>query len=261
MSLDLLRARVVFRDRSFADVLDLSLRFLAVHWRSYLKVSVVSLFPAALGAIVAGRWLGWMQSWLISLPLAIFSATPFTILASRLVFQDHVRVRDVMRAAWSDSLRLVFARSFALIGVLFGLVFLVLPGFWLAAIFFFLPEVMLLERASFGTALARAQRVSSTATSDVIVGIFFGVLAPLVAVLLTDWAGGMIIGEVLMFRPPAPLWNEGGSVLGAIGLFLAVPFVATARFFLYLNVRTRVEGWDIQTRFAEIKRRLEESAA
>ena len=30
---------------------------------------------------------------------------------------------------------------------------------------------------------------------------------------------------------------------------------ATARFFLYLNVRTRAEGWDIQTRFAALAAR------
>jgi hypothetical protein len=260
MSLDLLRARVVFRDRSFADVVDLSLRFLAVHWRSYLKVSVVSLLPALLGSIALGYWLGWVAAWFITLPIAIFVETPFTILASRLVFQDRVRVRDVMRSTLSDSFRLVFARSFAITCVLFGLPFLVLPGFWLATIFFFLSEVMLLERAPLGTALARAQRVSSAATSDVIIGIFFVVLAPLVAVFLADWAGRTIIGDVLMFRPPAAIWYEGGSVLGTIGLFLSVPFVATARFFLYLNVRTRVEGWDIQTRFAEIKRRFEAAA-
>ena len=31
--------------------------------------------------------------------------------------------------------------------------------------------------------------------------------------------------------------------------------LATARFFLYLNVRTRTEGWDIQTRFAQLAMR------
>jgi hypothetical protein len=40
-----------------------------------------------------------------------------------------------------------------------------------------------------------------------------------------------------------------------LGLFAQVPYLATARFFLYLNVRTRAEGWDIQTRFAAIAAR------
>ncbi|CAN5747553.1 hypothetical protein BH11MYX4_BH11MYX4_30880 [soil metagenome] len=34
-----------------------------------------------------------------------------------------------------------------------------------------------------------------------------------------------------------------------------IPYVATARFFIYLNVRTRVEGWDVQTRFAALAAR------
>jgi len=253
--MDLLRARVVFRDRSMADVLDLSMRFLAVQWRAYAKLTLVTLVPLLLLSLGAAYLWGWIWGWIIALGLAMILETPFTILASRLVFQDKVRVRDVLRGARSDLLRVLFARTFALIGIAFGLFFVILPGFWLGAIFFFLSEVMLLERAGFGTALGRAQRVASAATTDVILGIFFVVLAPLIAVLLTDWAGRTLIGEVLQFRPPQPVWNEGGSVLGIIGLYLAVPYIATARFFMYLNVRTRVEGWDIQTRFAEIARK------
>ena len=43
MSLDVVSARVAFRDRGLLDVLDLALRFLAVQIRSYAKVSVVVL--------------------------------------------------------------------------------------------------------------------------------------------------------------------------------------------------------------------------
>ena len=56
------------------------------------------------------------------------------------------------------------------------------------------------------------------------------------------------------------MWTEGGGVLATLGLFAAVPYLATARFFLYLNVRTRAEGWDIQTRFAAIAARADEDA-
>ena len=36
---------------------------------------------------------------------------------------------------------------------------------------------------------------------------------------------------------------------------------ATTRFFVYLDVRTRAEGWDIQTRFAALARRDAEAGA
>jgi hypothetical protein len=39
---------------------------------------------------------------------------------------------------------------------------------------------------------------------------------------------------------------------------LFIPYVATARFLAYLDLRTRSEGWDIQTRFAAIALRAAE---
>jgi hypothetical protein len=57
------------------------------------------------------------------------------------------------------------------------------------------------------------------------------------------------------------LWSSGWSTLAAFGLFAQVPYVATARFFLYLNTRTGAEGWDIQTRFAGLAARMERERA
>jgi hypothetical protein len=34
-----------------------------------------------------------------------------------------------------------------------------------------------------------------------------------------------------------------------LGFWIFVPFCACSRFFIYLNLRTKIEGWDIQARF------------
>jgi len=73
--------------------------------------------------------------------------------------------------------------------------------------------------------------------------------------------GRAFIGELLQFRPPAPAWTAGGSVLAILGFFAIIPYVTTARFFTYLNMRTRTEGWDIQTRFAAIAARGQQEEA
>ena len=41
---------------------------------------------------------------------------------------------------------------------------------------------------------------------------------------------------------------------------MTVPFAATCRFLLYINARTRTEGWDVQTRFAAIAARAREES-
>jgi hypothetical protein len=255
--LDLLRARVAFRERSISDVLDFALRFVVVHGRVYTKVALASVIPLAAVSLAAGLTLGWTTTWLIAIPLAIACEIPFTVLASRLVFEDQVRTRDVLRAAIRDGARVAFVRALGAALVVIGLSALIVPGIWLATIFLFLGEVMLLERSSMLQAFGRAQRVASSAASEVVVAMLVLALVPAGAVLLADIAGRAVIGELLQFRPPRPLWTEGGGALATLGLFAQVPYLATARFFLYLNVRTRAEGWDIQTRFAAIAARAD----
>jgi hypothetical protein len=253
--LDLLRTRVAFRDRSVADVLDLALRFAAVQGRAYAKVALVSLLPLALLSIAAGYALGWAAAWAIALPLAVLAEVPFTVLASRLVFQDEVRVRDVVSAAIRELPRIALARVIEGTLIAIGFAVLVLPGFWVGSVFLFQTEVMLLERAGVGQAIGRSQRLAGNAFSEVLLAVAVLGLVPIVSVLLVDVAGRAVIGDVLQFRAPQAAWVKGGSALATIGLFLQVPYLATARFFLYLNVRTRAEGWDIQTRFAALASR------
>lgn len=255
--MNLLSARVAFRDRGLADVLDLTVRFLSVHRGVVLRVGALTVLPFALVALLAGRFLGWQLAWAVALPLVILVDAPFTILASRLVFEQDVRARDVLQASLRASFRVVSARILALVLVALGTGMIVVPGIAVAAFTLFVGEVMLLERSPLGRSFARAYSVASNATGDVVLAILVLALVPIGAVLLTDVGGRMLIGEVFQFRPPRPVWSEGGSALGVLGLFLQVPFFATARFFLYLNVRTRTEGWDIQARFAALAARVD----
>jgi len=75
------------------------------------------------------------------------------------------------------------------------------------------------------------------------------------AVFLGDFAGRSILGDLLEADAPEPLLTTGGGLLPLVGFWLFVPYLATARFFVYLDMRTRAEGWDIQTRFAAIAAR------
>jgi hypothetical protein len=261
MSLDVLRARVAFRDRSFLDVMDLALRFVAVHARLYAKVAVLVLAPCAALTVATAWALGWIAAWSMAFALSFVAQVPFTVLASRLVFQENVAARAVVRASVREVPRIAVMRFGWLLLVGIAGAMLVAPGGWAASLFLFVDEVMILERSPAGPAFGRAQRIASGAMGDAIAALVMVTLVPLLAVFLADVGGRAFIGEILQFRAPAPVWSEGGSVLAVLGWFGVVPYVTTARFFTYLNVRTRAEGWDIQTRFAAIAARAEQHEA
>ncbi len=252
--MNVLQARVVFRDRPLADVLDLALRFCAVQGLRYAKVALattVPLFGITLAVAYAG---GPVWGWLTAIPLAIAAQLPFTVLASRLVFQDDVTVKNVLAIALKEAPRVIFVRTITLALVVASSIFVIVP-FVLAAIFLFLGEVMLLERAPLAAAMTRARRVSVSSVGDALLAIFALALIPAAAILLAEVGGRGVMSGLLQLRPPAALWDEGWSVLAFAGLFAIAPYAATARFFVYLNIRTRTEGWDIQTRFAAIAAR------
>lgn len=258
--MNIIRARVALRHRPFSDVLDLALRFIVVHWKLYLKISLVTLVPGVVGTwLVAGPLEGgWVWGWIVGITWTLFAQVPFTILASRLVFEDHVRARDVVSAALRESIRIFFLRLLTLTAMALAFTMLFVPAAWVAIIFCFSPEVLLLERATVGGTLGRSQRVAQSDFGESLLMVVFGVVATAGAVLLGDVAGRAVIEELLQFRGPASMFVAGGSVLGLVGLFGVVPYLATARFLTYLNIRTRAEGWDIQTRFAALAARADE---
>ena len=252
-------ARVVLRDRSTPDVLDLALRFLARHRVPFAKVGLVVLLPGVALTWAAGATLGWGLGWLVAIGLGLVAQAPFTELASRLVFERDVRVRDVLRRALSRVPRVLLVRGVQLIAIATASLFFFVPGLLVAALLFFVGEVVLLERVPLGASLSRLQRLASGA-GDAALGFLLLVVLHAVCTVMGDVCGRAVLTDLLSWTAPEPAWEHGGSLLAACGFWLFVPFAALARFFLYLNVRTRAEGWDIQTRFAAIARRAEAEA-
>lgn len=259
MSLDVLPGstrspRVVFRHRSVWDVFDLALRFLFVHRVRYLKVGLVVTLPSALTTIAIASTFGWVAGWLATIGGLLLTQSAYTVLAARLVFDEDVAIAAVLKSALRDAPRTVFASVVVLLLVALGLFFFVVPGLMVGSALFFLLEVMLLERASIGKAFSRAQRIASGSYGEALGAMFVAGLLLVLGTVLADFSGRAFVGDLLQFRPPKPFWVEGGSVLTVFGAYVTLPYVVTARFLGYLNVRTRVEGWDIQTRFAALAR-------
>jgi hypothetical protein len=255
---NVLEARVVLRDRTMLDVVDLALRFLVHYAKAYAKVSLVVLPPAFVASWAIATAAGWGWAWTASIALAPFAAAPFTALASRLMFEPSVRARDAIGAA-ASALPLLFAmRLLEGIGIGCGFWFLFAPAFWVWATFFYTNEVVVLERAGVGVGLTRLHRLLAGQSGETILALLFLTALHIVAVFLGDVVGRSVIEDLLEITPPASMLETKGSVLAMAAFWGFVPFGATCRFLVYVNARTRTEGWDVQTRFAAIAARAEE---
>ena len=259
--MDLMRARVALRERPLLDIFDLAIRFCAAHAWAYAKLSLVVLVPAFAVSYGAARLGGWWLGWPVTIVVTAFAGSPFVALASRLVFADAVGTREALGLALRALPGLIGVRILQAMAVGASLVMLGLPWFWLGTILLFVVEVLVLEGGGVGGTLGRAQRVANAHFPDAVLTMLLLLAAPIAAAMLADVAGREILQGLLEFKPPPSLFHAGGSWLALLGWWATVPLLQTARFFVYLDIRTRTEGWDIQTRFAAIAARSEAERA
>jgi hypothetical protein len=256
---DLSRARVILRERSTLDVLDLSLRFVVAHAGAYAKVTLVAVLPAALVSWGLAATAGWAWGWTATILLGLLVQAPFTVLASRLVFETDARIRDVLGASLRALPRLFMLRLAQVTVVVVGLTLFVVPGLWMGVMFLFVVEAATLERAKFSAAISRSMRLTSGRSGYAITAALALFLLHAAATFLGDDVGRFVVGSLLQFKEPEAIWSAGGSPLALVGFWLFLPYAATARFFVYLDLRTRSEGWDIQTQFVAIALRARET--
>jgi hypothetical protein len=253
--MDVMRARVELRERPLLDVLDLAVRFCAEHASAYAKLSLVVVLPSFAASWLAARLGGWWLGWAVTVALTSFATAPYVVLASRLVFADVVRVREALGVAARATpkligLRLVQAMSLAGSALLLGV-----PWLWVGTIWVFAVEVLVLEQPGLGQAFGRAMRIANAHFGVALLTMLLLGLAPLATAMLADVAGREAMQSVFEVRPPPSMFQAGGSWMAFAGWWVMVPIVTTARFLVYIDIRTRTEGWDIQTRFAAIAAR------
>jgi hypothetical protein len=250
--MDLMRAHVALRERPLLDVLDLAVRFCAAHAGTYGRLSLAVIVPAFGACWLVARFGGWTLGWAMALLIGAFADVPFVALASRLVFEDKVRARDAIATAVRALPRLLVVRGAQLLAIVASGVMLGLAWLWGGTVTLFVVEVIVLEHAGVKPALARASRIANARFGAAFATMLLLLVAPIAFALVADVAGREVLQSLLQVKPPPPVLHAGGSGLALLGWWASVPFLATARFFVYLDIRTRTEGWDIQTRFAAI---------
>lgn len=252
-------ASLELRERSVLDVLDLAVRFMSAHAKKYAALAGLVLVPGLALTWISIDVLGPFSAWGVALALGLAAQVPFTLLASRLVFEDEVPLRAVLADAARALGRTSLARFIQVFFVALGASLFGFPAFWPATTLFFVPEVVILERASAAETIARANQVGAQRRGETLLAVLLLLGLEVAFLVLATLAGRAVLVDFLQFTPSS-LSGIPGRPLALAGYWIFVPYRATARFLLYVNVRTREEGWDVQTRFAALASRYRREA-
>ena len=162
--MNLLAARVVLRQRSLADTLDLALPFCLANKRPLAVLSVVVLGPlAALTAYlrIARHW-PWPALWAVCLAWSLLFEGVFTVALGELLFKPpaEVRVRTFLARFFRRFPAIVVAVTVRQVVLAFAVSLVIFPVFIVAPSSIFVPEAVLLEGATLGKALARSRALA-----------------------------------------------------------------------------------------------------
>jgi hypothetical protein len=287
------RTRIVVRERSVLDTLDLALHVL----RAYLAPLLVTMALGAVPLMVVNHLLiGWMLPdtdnpldvpvrylWhmtvlsFLEAPLASVFATKYL---GQAVFLDRPRLREVVwdvlkrsrqivwcqilvRGAGAAWLLLLAADRYGEFEPFLDVVFpfgLVMYAIGLRSFRPFLNEIILLEQNPLVSrdeqqhaAGRRNQMLHGPSSGDL---FFRWWTAALIGVLLT----GMVYGTMLFLSGVLTNdWRQGPGMLMVAypaAVWLIATYLTVFRFLTYLNVRIRQEGWEVELRVRAEANRL-----
>jgi hypothetical protein len=251
--MNLLEARVALRPRTMSDVLDLAGPFCLANRRVFAPLAIWLTAVGGLLAFVCRRQAGfsWASVWLVVAGYLWLAGGLYTVAAGELLFREpaDLRLTALLGRFARRLVELVVARVVHAVALLFCASLLVpLPIF--AARWMFVVEAVLLESAMPFPAFTRSSRLALHRGVPCLGLALSCFLAPLLFALAAELLGFAVVELTLqMGRPFGALFSDGGSAYAVIGALLSAPFVASASFLGYIDLRTRKEGWDIQLRF------------
>lgn len=251
--MNLLEARVALRPRSMSDVIDLAGPFCIANRRLMAKLGLlVTVAGGGFCWLARATWgWSWTATWFAVAGFLVLANGLFTQAAGELLFRapDEISAMQVLRRFGRRFLPFLLAKILHMvILVLCAALFVPLPIF--ASRLFFVSEAVLLESGTPFASHARSSRLVLYRSIPCLGLAMACLCAPFLFAIAADLAGETLIDLVFqMGRPFGFLWSDGGSACAVIGALLSAPFVASASFLAYIDLRTRKEGWDIQLRF------------
>jgi hypothetical protein len=257
-----LAARVRLRTRTILEILDLGFVFCAENGKSYVKLALaILLLPFAVCAAARAFGLHWRSTWVLAIALGKLAEGAFTVAAGQLLFADSVATATVLAAFGRLLVPYIATRIWAFLA-LAACILIVVPFPSMVSRALFVSEYCLLEAASPNQCLKRGARLMRSHTGRAFGLGFSLIVAQAGFVVIAEALGQGLVEFVLQLgRPVGSLFDDGGSPFALAGFFLSLPYFTAARFFAYVDSRTRAEGWDIQVRFAALVQRAAPKAA
>ncbi len=289
-------ARITLRPRSLSEVLDLALLVTTNGMAGISsRLAAIALLPMLLGALAMHYLaeLSWMTVMLTTWLYASFIQGLFTVAIGQwLLSAEDPTVRTVLREfgrhlgrwfggwLWSRVLYLplilwagfVAGMELPLVGagadtdeavgmVLLGM-FCAMMGMPAHQSTLFLYEAVLLEQSRPSAAIKRSRQFVRAVSSRSWSAALMLVTVWATILFLSDQVLRFIVEDLLQTGFVAPgSFGVGGSPYLAFGLLVAVPVLAVTRFLLYIDGRTRVDGWDVQVKFMALAAQHEQRRA
>jgi len=239
--------RVVLRPRDPFEVFDLTLRFLRVHWRPITRLGalLVGLPTVALAPLL---WLTSGSAWWLLFPLALVLPVqaPMSALVGLLLFDEDATVRQALRMVWSRAPSLLAGWVALAVGaaIAAGSCGILSP---LLLALLFVMETGMLEAVPVVRMVRRSQALAGAHLGVAIAGALAQVLLLLWFAVLFELGGQLVVGWVLQLGVPFGRAQDGQLTPWLVaGILSSQVLFAAYRLFLYVDVRTRVEGWDLQ---------------
>ena len=241
---------VVLRPRSPFEVFDLVLLYLRANHRPLLRLWALVVLPPWVMLALPCWWFEghWAILFLVPVVLPLLQG-PFTVLGGHLLFDHDLGALEALRRGWAPSVLAAGLGNTALS----GLVVLFSCGFgavaWLP-VTLFVPESLLLERVSLGRAIQRSRVLGMGHPGAALVGVFSRLWLTLWGALVAELGGQLIVANGLQLGEPfGSAMQLQVTPFLLFGLLAMQPLHALYRLLLYIDVRTRVEGWDLQVAF------------
>jgi hypothetical protein len=235
--------RIALRPRGPLESLDLALRAAREWWRPLAKLSAIVLVPCWIACTALLLATG-NNPWALLAPIALspLVQAPFTVLGGRLLFAETVQIREVFAELWTRRGPWGGALVIQAVGVL--LCAPLLPIVTIPLVF--VSECALLERVPFRRAFRRSSRLTGGYAGGAVVGVI-GRWVLLAWAAVVAEASVLAVSQILQVASPLPGALDGrGTPWMVAGILLSHPAWALWRLLLYVDVRTRVEGWDLQ---------------
>ena len=262
-------ARIVIRERSWSENLDLALQVIRTHFAPLCAAAAVGVVPLAIFNVVALNVIysstlamdvdADLTAVLLVMIEAPLGTAVMTLYLGQVMFTEKPSVKKIAREFGASLPQLVLLQVIVRIVLIVPVLTWILPY----AVYPYLNELILLERYPL---FAPAGQISTTRRMSALhrggsgdyAGRAIGAGVLSVGLILALWTSHQMLLEVLLGFHPT-VFTQVISL--QLVLWTVVAYFTVARFLSYLDQRIRYEGWEIELALRSQRERLLRQAA